>query len=106
MLKFVILELVIVAYQTALHMVKKELQNSRYVVICWSSTYVTSFCNQQAAGRNKSCGTVSEDVMKTKYGIRMWQSKLVLQYSGHVTRWLAVGLELIKTVTTGNKLGL
>jgi hypothetical protein len=43
-------ELILVVHQTALHMVQEALHNNRHEVLCWSSNYVTSMCNQQAAG--------------------------------------------------------
>jgi hypothetical protein len=49
-LKGVIPELILVAHQTGLHMVKEALHNSRHEVPCWSSNHVTSLCNIQAAG--------------------------------------------------------
>jgi hypothetical protein len=52
MLNSVVPELILVAHQTALHMVQEALHNNRYKVFCWSSNYVTILCNQQAAGSN------------------------------------------------------
>ena len=45
-----VLELIIVVHETALHIVQEALHSNRYEVLSRSSNYVTSLCNQQAAG--------------------------------------------------------
>jgi hypothetical protein len=49
-IKCVVPELILVAHQTTLRMVKESIHNNRYEVRCWSSNYVTSLCIKQAAG--------------------------------------------------------
>ena len=50
MLKCVVPKLIPVAHQTTLHMVQEAFHSNRYEVLCWSSNYFTSLCNQDAAG--------------------------------------------------------
>ena len=45
-----VLELILLAHQTVLHMVQEALHNNRHEVLCWSSNYVSILCNQQTAG--------------------------------------------------------
>jgi len=51
-LKCVVPKLILVANQTALHMVQEALHSNRKEVHCWSSNYVARLCNQQAAVRH------------------------------------------------------
>jgi len=46
----VVLELIIVVHQTSLYKVQEALHSNRYEVFSRSSNYVSSLCNQQAAG--------------------------------------------------------
>jgi len=50
MLKCVVPELILVAHQTALHVVHEALHNIRLSVVWWSNNYVNVLCNQEAVG--------------------------------------------------------
>jgi hypothetical protein len=43
---------------TELHMLQETLHNNRKEVHCWSKSYVSCLCNQQAAGRHLVFGEV------------------------------------------------